>query len=122
MCGIAGQFGVIAPEFAENAVSLLKHRGPDGHGVWEGEGVALVHTRLAIIELSDAGRQPMKYGENGSSMSSLPAGDSYDGHRPLQVLVFNGEIYNHAELRADLEKRARYSPDILIQRCCCACW
>lgn len=103
MCGIAGQFGVVSPGFSKDSLGRLRHRGPDGHGTWEGERAVLVHTRLAILDLSEAGRQPMLFEEEAASLSSRPFGDSSDGHRPtLHVLVFNGEIYNHAELRAEL--------------------
>lgn len=62
-----------------------KHRGPDGSRVWSGDGVTFGHNRLAIIDLSDSALQPMK---------------STDGR---YVIVFNGEIYNYRELRAELE-------------------
>ena len=62
----------------------LGHRGPDASGVWVGEGVALGHTRLSILDLSQAGAQPML------SPSRRWA------------VAYNGEIYNHAELRAEL--------------------
>jgi len=60
----------------------LLHRGPDGHGVWSEPGVALSHRRLAIQDLTDAGRMPMLYGS--------------------QVLTYNGELYNHERLRRTL--------------------
>ena len=60
----------------------LLHRGPDGDGVWSQPGVALSHRRLAIQDLTDAGRQPMLFGS--------------------QVLTYNGELYNHERLRAAL--------------------
>ena len=60
----------------------LRHRGPDGEGVWTQPGVALAHRRLAILDLSEGGHQPMLFGS--------------------QVLTYNGEIYNHERLRADL--------------------
>lgn len=64
----------------------IAHRGPDGDGVWSDTeaGIALGHRRLAIVELSPLGHQPMA---------------SADGR---WMLVFNGEIYNHFELRAEL--------------------
>jgi asparagine synthase (glutamine-hydrolysing) len=88
MCGIGGGWLFAATENdVEATMQALAHRGPDGHGryVDRQSGVSLVHTRLAIIDLSDAGHQPMA---------------SQDGDL---VLVFNGEIYNYRELRAELE-------------------
>jgi len=69
----------------------LHHRGPDDSGVWEDSeaGVALGHRRLAIVDLSPAGHQPMQ-----SACGRF-------------VLVFNGEIYNHFELRHALDMQAR---------------
>jgi asparagine synthase (glutamine-hydrolysing) len=60
----------------------LRHRGPDGEGVWAETGVALAHRRLAILDLSESAHQPMRF-------------DS-------QVLTYNGELYNHERLRAGL--------------------
>jgi asparagine synthase (glutamine-hydrolysing) len=60
----------------------IEHRGPDGEGVWAEAGVALSHRRLAIQDLTDAGRQPMVFGPH--------------------VLTYNGELYNHERLRAGL--------------------
>jgi asparagine synthase (glutamine-hydrolysing) len=93
MCGIAGiiAFADSAPPvdrgLLERMTESLAHRGPDGHGIWcSADGrVGLGHRRLSIIDLSEAAAQPMA-NEDGS----------------LQV-VFNGEIYNHAEIRRDLE-------------------
>jgi asparagine synthase (glutamine-hydrolysing) len=69
----------------EEAIRRLAHRGPDDSGSWfNGEGIAFGHTRLSIIDLSQSGHQPMV---------------SADGRH---VLVFNGEIYNHDEIRAEL--------------------
>jgi asparagine synthase (glutamine-hydrolysing) len=92
MCGIAGFIfpGVAADEARASALSMaraLAHRGPDGEGVWvDAEvGVALAHRRLAIVDLSPSGAQPMA-SSNGRF-----------------VLVFNGEIFNFRELRVELE-------------------
>ncbi len=90
MCGIAGMFGERASlEKVQRMVGALRLRGPDDAGVWidrEGQ-VALGHARLSIIDLSAAGHQPMS---------------SADGNL---TIVFNGEIYNYQELRAELETR-----------------
>jgi asparagine synthase (glutamine-hydrolysing) len=93
MCGIAG---VISTErdFAcgvatKRMLNAQRHRGPDGEGSWSGwvgnVEVALGHLRLAIIDLTEAGHQPM----------FLPDGS--------HGLIFNGEIYNYKELRSELE-------------------
>jgi asparagine synthase (glutamine-hydrolysing) len=66
---------------------LIAHRGPDGEGVWTNGPIGFGHRRLAIIDLSPAGRQPMT---------------NADGDL---VVTFNGEIYNFLDLRRDLESR-----------------
>jgi asparagine synthase (glutamine-hydrolysing) len=83
MCGIAGIIGPLAnAQIAESMSQLLRHRGPDGSGVWCQPGVALSHRRLAIQDLTEAGHQPMLFGPH--------------------VLTYNGELYNHEDLRAAL--------------------
>ncbi len=92
MCGIAGIFATKASAPADVSVMIdrmiktIGHRGPDDRGTWVGQGMALGHARLSIIDLSAAGHQPMS---------------SEDGN--LQI-VFNGEIYNFMELRAELHE------------------
>jgi len=90
MCGIAGILGRIGERnraALQRMSDAMVHRGPDGHGTWEsppdasGSGAMLTHRRLAILDLSPAGAQPMV--------------DPVSGH----VIVFNGEIYNFQELR-----------------------
>jgi asparagine synthase (glutamine-hydrolysing) len=95
MCGIAGIF--LSPSISSPTgldalpamLDTLRHRGPDGEGVWLDRvaGIALGHRRLAIVDLSDAGRQPM-HGRDGGL-----------------VATYNGEIYNFLELRAELVAR-----------------
>jgi asparagine synthase (glutamine-hydrolysing) len=107
MCGIAGFFGgPPSAHFTDQALCALASRGPDGSGVWKNlnESVALIHTRLAILDLTEASSQPMVYQNGAASLAVRPDGGKCDGHRPtLQVLVFNGEIYNYRELRRELE-------------------
>ncbi|MDP1615557.1 MAG: asparagine synthase (glutamine-hydrolyzing) [Methylococcales bacterium] len=94
MCGLTGfwqtkQFSTdTAYAVAEKMAQRVAHRGPDDTGVWidEDSSVVLAHRRLAIVDLSPAGHQPM-----------VSAFGRY-------VLVFNGEIYNHLSLRDELEK------------------
>lgn len=94
MCGIAGFVDVKKMRDAESLRAHLKamtdslqHRGPDGDGAWVQNHVALGHRRLAIVDLSDSGRQPM-----------VSSSGRY-------VIVFNGEIYNFQDIRVDLESR-----------------
>ena len=94
MCGIAG---IVAPPgtvnesaaFARKSAALLRHRGPDGEGQWtaplSGTTVLFSHRRLAIIDLSNDASQPMTARELTASL--------------------NGEIYNHVELRSELETK-----------------
>jgi asparagine synthase (glutamine-hydrolysing) len=94
MCGILGQVSERQEDLdswtAAEAIASLRHRGPDGDGAFEDRARApacrLVHTRLAIIDTSEGGQQPMA---------------SPDGRH---VLIYNGEIYNHVELREELVK------------------
>jgi asparagine synthase (glutamine-hydrolysing) len=92
MCGIGGWIGRQegGDEVADRMRQALHHRGPDRYGVWAVPTATLVHTRLSIIDLSEAGSQPMA-NENGTIRS-----------------VFNGEIYNHRELRSYLEQRGHH--------------
>lgn len=92
MCGIAGFVtrDPRAPNLAAEltvAVECLRYRGPDDEGTWLADGVGLGHRRLSILDLSQLGHQPMF---------------SHDGRL---VMVFNGEIYNFADIRKDLTAR-----------------
>ena len=93
MCGIAGLWtkGAPDPALLKRMAASIVHRGPDDEGIWADPeaGIGLVHRRLAIVDLSPAGHQPMA---------------SADGR---WVLNYNGEIYNHAELRAALDGDGR---------------
>ena len=88
MCGILGWLGAHNPEDVErfgSALDLLKHRGPDDRGIYQKPGLLLGHRRLSILDLSPGGHQPMLHEETDAA------------------IVFNGEIYNHVELRQQLE-------------------
>ena len=95
MCGIAGILlaqGNADPRRLAAAGAMaaaLVHRGPDGGGVWQDKeaGIALAHRRLAIVDLSDAGKQPMV------------------SHNQNLIVTYNGEIYNSAEIKTELEAR-----------------
>ena len=116
MCGLAGAWHLAADVGAVELQRLaraigqpLTHRGPDAEGTWSDPsiGLALSHRRLAIIDLSPAGQQPM---------------ESADGRF---VLVYNGEIYNHRALRRDLSAggvRFRGSSDTEVLLEACAAW
>jgi len=103
MCGIAGLFGHgWRPDQLESMVAYQRHRGPDGQGTYHDPNgqAAIGHDRLSIIDLSQAGAQPMVSG-NGRL-----------------IISFNGEIYNYLELRAELsggyEFRSRTDTEVIL--------
>src|SRR6476469_5260667 len=89
MCGIAGLLAsdAVTEQSVIRMIGPLIHRGPDGSGCWVDSeaGIGLGHRRLAIVDLTAAGHQPMH---------------SADGR---YVLTYNGEVYNHQDLRQQLE-------------------
>jgi len=89
MCGIAGfvnlQGDPVSPVILKRMTDAIAHRGPDGEGQWIEGNVGVGHRRLAILDLSPAGHQPMVTAD----------------HR--FVLSYNGEVYNYREIRAELE-------------------
>ena len=93
MCGIAGVFNLDGAPAESSLLRLMAaaiaHRGPDGEGVYADGAAGLAHRRLAIIDLSSAGQQPMVTGDGRFA------------------LTYNGEIYNFRELRAELQARGR---------------
>src|SRR5690606_11251143 len=112
VCGIAGLLSATAEReeqlrgLVESMTGALAHRGPDGQDVWlqPEAGLALGHRRLAILDLSGAGRQPMSSG----------------GGR--WGLTYNGEIYNHLVLRRELESegarfRGHCDAEVLVEAC-----
>lgn len=115
MCGIAGI--LLAPDAANakplraigQMMTALRHRGPDGEGFWidREAGVAFGHRRLAIVDLSEAGHQPM-HSESGR-----------------YAITFNGEIYNFRDLRRELESaghRFRGTSDTEVMLCAIESW
>ncbi len=91
MCGISG---IISSHLSADKIipalqrmnKAIAHRGPDAEGIWNDDCVYLGHRRLSIIDLSDAGKQPMH---------------SYDNR---YVITYNGELYNYKELRLQLQR------------------
>src|SRR5258708_6994457 len=98
MCGIVGAFNFktgtfpITEPYIAKMRDTMAHRGPDGAGAWisKDKKIGLGHRRLSIIDLSTVANQPMS-NEDGS----------------LQI-VFNGEIYNHADIRKELQQVGKY--------------
>lgn len=86
MCGIVGLVGKegMEPKTVAAAAKALWRRGPDDDSIWVGVGAAFGHRRLAVIDPSSAGHQPMVSSDS------------------RYVIVFNGEIYNHMEIRNEL--------------------
>ena len=91
MCGIAGLINLsnapVSPVVLQKMTDAIAHRGPDGEGQWIEGNVGIGHRRLAIIDLSPAGHQPMVSAD----------------HRYL--LSYNGEVYNFREIRTELEAK-----------------
>jgi asparagine synthase (glutamine-hydrolysing) len=94
MCGIAGWLNFdrspVSPVILEKMAEMIRHRGPDGQGIYCDHNLGLAHRRLAIIDLTDGGRQPM----------ATPDG--------RYVMVYNGEVYNFQELRIELQALGRF--------------
>lgn len=89
MCGIAGIVSLnkeIKKNRIESSLNVIKHRGPDGEGIWHSENLKILfgHRRLSIIDLTETANQPMFDISNNF------------------IIVFNGEIYNYQELRSEL--------------------
>ncbi|MCI0487864.1 MAG: asparagine synthase (glutamine-hydrolyzing) [Blastocatellia bacterium] len=105
MCGIAGAIRETAESLEQRILPMIeaqRHRGPDDWGVWDDGVCALGHRRLSIIDLSEAGRQPLS---------------SEDGR--IQI-TFNGEIYNFQSLRRELEElgygfRTRTDTEVIVR-------
>lgn len=116
MCGIAGllepgHLSRGATAASRRMADAIAHRGPDDHGVWTDQqaGIALSHCRLAVIDLSRAGHQPM------------------ESHSGRFVISYNGEIYNCAELRLEIESAAggigwRGTSDTEVLLAAMDCW
>ncbi|UVT16828.1 MAG: asparagine synthase (glutamine-hydrolyzing) [Nitrospira sp.] len=105
MCGITGIFNLngdaVSPVALRKMTDVIAHRGPDGEGFFVDRFIGLGHRRLAIIDLTSAGQQPM-----------ATLDDRY-------ILTYNGEIYNFRELRAELEQcghrfRSRTDTEVLL--------
>lgn len=105
MCGIVGWLGdKINVNTCAEMLTRLTHRGPDGAGEWSADGVWLGHRRLAVLDLTPEGRQPMV-----SSSKRL-------------VLTYNGEVYNYLGLRAELERngvhfRGHSDTEVVLAAC-----
>lgn len=105
MCGIAGWLGQdIDTRCTTEILKRLIHRGPDGEGEWRVEGVWFGHRRLAILDLTSDGRQPM-----------VSASGRY-------VITYNGEVYNYRELRSELQQaglafRGHSDTEVVLAAC-----
>jgi asparagine synthase (glutamine-hydrolysing) len=111
MCGIAGLInldgGPVTTVVLKKMTDAIAHRGPDGEGQWVDRNIGLGHRRLAIIDLTPAGHQPM-----------VSSDQRY-------VISYNGEIYNYRELRVDLESQGyRFSSesDTEVLLCAISAW
>jgi asparagine synthase (glutamine-hydrolysing) len=91
MCGITGILNtndrLVSQDVLQKMTDIVKHRGPDGGGTWVNEHVGFGHRRLSIIDLSEAGKQPMK---------------NDDGNL---TITYNGEVYNFKDIRHELRSK-----------------
>src|SRR5262245_28253755 len=102
MCGIFGSVFTSEHVDVESALASIHHRGPDTSGVFRRPGVVLGHVRLSILDLTEAARQPMTSADQQIAV------------------VFNGEIYNHHDLRRELEDsgltfRTRSDTEVIVE-------
>lgn len=124
MCGIAGIIQAHpvpgSGEQIRKMTDALAHRGPDGQGHWQNEAghVLLGHRRLSVIDLTEAGHQPMHYSPSAETSASSANLSRY-------TIVHNGEIYNYTELRDALQKkgyRFRSATDTEVIAAAYDCW
>jgi asparagine synthase (glutamine-hydrolysing) len=109
MCGIVGRFNFrtsapVDPDLMRRMAAMVAHRGPDGSGVYADGPIGFGHRRLAIIDLSDAGAQPMSRDDRW-------------------WITYNGEIYNFADVRTELEQhghvfRSRTDTEVILAGYC----
>ena len=114
MCGICGFTGAVEADLPilKAMCDVMAHRGPDGEGQYIDDGIALGHRRLSLIDL-EGGNQPMvrATGDHASAVTSpalMPDGAPCASPEAAAAkgdyaIVFNGEIYNYRDLRAELE-------------------
>jgi asparagine synthase (glutamine-hydrolysing) len=93
MCGITGYAGFTKMVSLEKSIAAIKHRGPDADGAQYFKNIALGNTRLAILDLSEKGRQPMF------------------NHDKSLCITFNGEIYNFLEIKKVLSRKYKFKSD-----------
>jgi asparagine synthase (glutamine-hydrolysing) len=105
MCGIAGIISMnphhVSTERLKQMTDAIAHRGPDGEGFWlnETKTVGFGHRRLAIIDLSEAGKQPMHFPRPDNTTERGPR------ERARYSITYNGEIYNYLELKEELKQK-----------------
>ncbi len=111
MCGIAGIFSSRRDQRIDRGVldamrDRMDRRGPDGAGSWTGAGAGMGHRRLAVVDPSPTGAQPMLWVQGAGGRGGAVTADRY-AHAGMRepvrfALVYNGELYNDAELREEL--------------------
>jgi len=106
MCGITGIFNTngkpVSQDLLQRMTDIVKHRGPDGQGIWTDDYVGFGHRRLSIIDLSEAGAQPMR---------------NEDGNL---TITYNGEVYNFKDIRQELKSkghsfRSRTDTEVILK-------
>ena len=112
MCGICGILGDIPRQNIEPMLSAIQHRGPDDSGIFQEEGIALGMTRLAIMDITQSGHQPMS--NDDRSVWIVYNGETYNFQEEREVLKRNGYSFNsNSDTEVVLRMYEYYGEDFL---------
>lgn len=114
MCGIAGISGNAPPESLQNMVAAMHHRGPDDSGIYRDKGIALGMARLAVIDITSAGHQPMH--NRDGSIWIVYNGETYNFREERSILEGKGHCFeSHSDTEVVLRMYEEYGDDFLLR-------
>ncbi|MDE2259322.1 MAG: asparagine synthase (glutamine-hydrolyzing) [Betaproteobacteria bacterium] len=114
MCGIAGIFGHAPPESLSNMVAAMHHRGPDDSGIYRDDDIALGMARLAVIDITPAGHQPMC--NHNASVWIVYNGETYNFRQERSILEGKGHHFkSHSDTEVVLRMYEEYGDDFLLR-------